>query len=367
MLQVQTVVVGAGVVGLAVARELARSGREVVVLERADRIGTETSSRNSEVIHSGIYYPPGSLKARLCVAGRGLLYDYCRQRGIPHRRLGKLIVATTDAEIAVLKRYKQLARSNAVGETHWLTVDEARELEPAVQCVRALQVPCSGIIDVRAFMEALWADLQTAGSEVVLRSRVTGGRLLPHGGFELHIDGNREPLQCRELVNCAGLYATELAGRLAGCEGISIPHAWFARGHYFTLSGRSPFSRLVYPVADSAGLGTHVTLDLTGRARFGPDVQWIDAPDYAFDESRRAAFAEAIRRYYPALDESRLQPGYTGIRPKIAGPGQPPADFRIDGPAVHGIPGLVHLFGIESPGLTASLSIAAHVATRLSI
>lgn len=363
--EIQTVVVGAGVVGLAVARALALSGREVIVLERADRTGTETSSRNSEVIHSGIYYAPASLKARLCVAGRDLLYAYCERRGIPHRRLGKLIVATTEAEIATLERYEQIARSNAVGETRWLTADQVRHLEPAVQCVRGLQVPCSGILDVHALMESFWADLQAAGGELVLRTPVTGGRRLPDGRFELHVDGNRELLQCRELVNCAGLYATELAGKLAGCDNISIPRASFARGHYFTLSGRSPFSRLVYPVADSAGLGTHVTLDLAGRARFGPDVQWIDTPDYTFDESRRAAFAEAIRHYYPALEESRLQPGYTGIRPKIAGPGEPPADFRIDGPAVHSIPGLVHLFGIESPGLTAAMALGSAVTDAL--
>ncbi|KPJ81805.1 MAG: FAD-dependent oxidoreductase [Gammaproteobacteria bacterium SG8_30] len=366
MMEVETVVIGAGVVGLACARALALAGREVIVLERAAHVGTETSSRNSEVIHSGIYYPPGSLKARLCVAGRDMLYAYCRERAIPHRRLGKLIVATSDAETGILARYHELAGRNGIGEVSWKTADEVRELEPEVRCVRALHVPETGIVDSHSLMTSLWGDLQAAGGDVAFLSAVTGGRRRPDERFELELEESDERLVCNELVNSAGLHAPDLARRLEGCGKGAIPQAYYARGHYFTLSGKSPFSRLVYPIAESAGLGIHVTLDLSGRAKFGPDVDWVPSPDYSFDESRRDPFAQAIRRYYPALDDTRLQPDYTGIRPKIAPPEAPAADFRIDAVRQHGIPGLVHLFGIESPGLTSAFAIAADVSAVLT-
>ena len=365
MLEVQTVVVGAGIVGLAVARALALSGREVLVLERADRVGTETSSRNSEVIHSGVYYQPRSLKASLCVAGRDQLYAYCEARGVPCRRTGKLIVATSSDELPALQRYFELASQNNIGEVTLLTADEVRELEPEVHCVGALHIPFTGIVDSHALMTALWGDFQSAGGEIAFRSEVTGGRRRPDGKFELDVAGVGEKLVCRELVNSAGLHAPDFARKLADCAADQAPRAYYARGHYFTLSGHSPFARLIYPVANSAGLGTHVTLDLAGRARFGPDVQWIDSVDYTFDLSRRASFVEAIRLYYPALDEDRLEQAYTGIRPKIAPSGSGFADFRIDDPQFHGVQGLVHLYGIESPGLTSAIALSQYVVHRM--
>ena len=357
-MEVQTVVIGAGVVGLSVARALAQSGREVIVLEKAAHVGTETSSRNSEVIHSGIYYPRGSLKARLCVRGRDLLYDYCESKGVPYRRTGKLIVATSDDEVPALHRYAELARQNVIGEISWLTAAQVRELDPEVRCVRALHIPYTGIVDSHALMTALSGDLQAASGDIAFLSEVTGGCRRPDGRIKLDVAGLDETLTCNELVNSAGLYAPDLARKLEGCGGERAPLAYYARGHYFSLSGMSPFSHLVYPIANAAGLGTHVTIDLSGRAKFGPDVQWIDRVDYSFDPSRRESFVEAIRLYYPSLDEGRLRPDYTGIRPKIAGPAAPAADFRIDGPQQNGIRGLTQLFGIESPGLTACLAIA---------
>lgn len=358
MMQVQTVVIGAGVVGLAIARTLALAGREVLVLERAGRIGTETSSRNSEVIHSGIYYTPGSLKARLCMQGRDMLYAYCAERSIPHHRTGKLIVATSEAEIPTLQHYYELAQASQIDSIEWRTAEQVRELEPEVRCIRALHVPQTGILDSHALMTSLWGDLQAAGGDVVFHGEIRAGRRRSDDRFELEVAGSDESLVCDELVNSAGLHAPDLARRLEGCAPERAPKAYYARGHYFTLSGASPFKRLVYPIAEAGGLGIHVTLDMAGKARFGPDVEWIDRPDYTFDESRRNRFSKAIRRYYPELDESRLRPDYTGIRPKIVPPGAPNADFRIDRPVTHGTLGLIGLFGIESPGLTAALAIA---------
>lgn len=364
MPKVETVVIGAGVVGLASARALALAGRDVLVLEAAGQAGTETSSRNSEVIHAGLYYETGSLKARLCVRGREQLYDYCTARGIPYRRTGKFIVAASPAELAVLERYRGLARANDVGDLPWLSARQLRAAEPALEVVGAIHSPSTGIIDGHALMLSLWADLESAGGTIAFRSQLRAGRRIA-AGFALDVAGFDEPLECRELVNAAGLNAPAVARALENCAPDSAPAASYARGHYFSLSGPAPFRRLIYPVADAAGLGIHVTLDLAGRARFGPDLEWVDGVDYQFDDSRRGAFAAAIRRYYPGLDERRLQPAYVGVRPKISRPGAPAADFRIDGPSRHGIPGLVQLFGIESPGLTACLAIGSEVREAL--
>lgn len=365
-MDVDTVVVGAGVVGLAVARALASRGGDVLVLEAAERFGTGISARNSEVIHSGIYYDPGSLKARLCVAGRDLLYRYCRERGIAHRRVGKLILATRASEVGVLRGYCESADANGAGSLAWKEPAEVAEMEPAVRCVAAVYAPMTGIVDSHALMLSLLGDLESAGGQVVCRSEVLGARPGPGAGFVVGVGGAEETtLRCRNLVNCAGLTAPTLARRIEGLPPEGLPVEHYAKGHYFGLTGRSPFNHLVYPIAEPGGLGVHVTLDLAGRAKFGPDVQWVDRIDYAFDESRRERFAEAIRRYYPALDASRLVPGDTGIRPKISGPGEKAADFRIDGPRSHGVAGLVNLMGIESPGLTSSLAIAEHVRALL--
>lgn len=361
---IDCLVIGAGVVGLAAARALALAGREVTVVDAAPVIGAGASSRNSGVIHAGIYYPTGSLKARLCVAGRDRLYAYCAERGIAHRRMGKLIVATASAEIPILEKYKAQANANGVDDLVWLTPSQVLGLEPEVKCLAALYSPSTGIIDSHEYLLALRADVEAAGGSVVLNTRVA--TVCPvRDGFEVVADGV-PAVCCRQLVNAAGFEAPRLARHIEGLPPATIPAAYFAKGHYFSLHGRSHFRHLVYPVADRASLGIHVTLDRSGAARFGPDVAWIGAVDYGFDESRRAAFAAAIRRYYPALDESRLQPAYTGIRAKIAGPGAPAADFLIQGPADHGVAGLVNLYGIESPGLTASLALADAVVAQLT-
>ncbi|MGN2391739.1 NAD(P)/FAD-dependent oxidoreductase [Pelomicrobium sp. G1] len=360
-------VIGAGVVGLAVARALALAGREVVVLEAAGAVGTQTSSRNSEVIHAGIYYPSGSLKARLCVEGRERLYRFCAERGVPHRRLGKLIVATRDSEVETLERYRANALANGVQDLEWLDVRGVARLEPAVRCVAALHSPSTGILDSHAYMQALQGEAEHHGAVIALRNPVRSGRVLPSGiGLEVESGGEAVTLTCRAVVNCAGLTAPRVARSIEGMPLERVPRECYAKGHYFVLKGRSPFDRLIYPVPEPGGLGVHVTLDLGGQARFGPDVEWVDAIDYGFDASRARRFFEAIRRYYPALPEDALLPGYTGIRPKIAGPGEPAADFLIQGPETHGVPGLVHLFGIESPGLTASLAIAERVAAAIA-
>jgi L-2-hydroxyglutarate oxidase LhgO len=353
---VDSIVVGAGVVGLAAARALALAGHEVLVLDAGPVIGSETSSRNSEVIHAGIYYPTGSLKARLCVQGRDRLYAYCRERGIRHKRIGKLIVAVAQAEIPTLEKYRSQALANGVDDLAWLTAGQVLGLEPEVRCVRALLSPSTGIIDSHEYLLALRGDVEAAGGSVVLNTRVTAIRRAG-GAFEVDADG-APAVRCQHLVNSAGLQAPELARGIEGLAAALVPQPRYAIGHYFTLQGRSPFHRLIYPVAEKAGLGIHVTLDLGGGARFGPDVKWIDRIDYGFDETRRPAFATAIRRYYPGLEESRLQAAYTGIRPKIVGPDEAAADFRVQGAAEHGLPGLVNLYGIESPGLTASLTLA---------
>jgi L-2-hydroxyglutarate oxidase LhgO len=359
---VDCVVVGAGVVGLAVARALALHGREVMVLEAADQIGTGISSRNSEVIHAGLYYPAGSLKARLCVRGREMLYAYCAERGVPHRRCGKLVVATSLEQLASLRSVQARAEANGVGDLRWLSQQDAQAMEPALQCAAALLSPSTGIVDSHALMLALQGDLEHAGGLVVLNSPLALAECAQDAIFLVANDGTQ--LQARTVVNAAGLNAPALARRFAGLGAQQVSTAFYAKGNYFTLSGKAPFSRLVYPVPEAAGLGVHLTLDLGGQAKFGPDVQWVDnADDLAVDPSRGDAFYAEVRKYWPALQDGALVPGYAGIRPKIHGPDQPAADFVIQGPAVHGIPGLVNLFGIESPGLTSALAIAEHVAS----
>jgi L-2-hydroxyglutarate oxidase LhgO len=359
------VVIGAGVVGLAVARALALQGREVLVLEAEGAVGTGTSSRNSEVIHAGIYYAAGSLKARLCVEGKQALYAYAQERGLPHRRCGKLIVATSEAQVAQLDTILAKARSNGVDDLVLLTGEEARSLEPQLVCLAALHSPSTGIIDSHALMLSLQGDLENAGGMLALKSPLEHAVCRPNGIELTGQDGTT--LRCASVVNAAGLTAPWLARRFEGLPSSSIPEAHFAKGNYFTLAGRAPFQRLIYPVPEAAGLGVHLTLDLGGQAKFGPDVQWVDSPaDLVVDPRRGDGFYAEVRRYWPALPDGALVPGYAGIRPKISGPDEPARDFVIAGPQTHGVPGLVNLFGIESPGLTSSLAIGRHVAELLA-
>ncbi len=356
MSDVECVVIGAGVVGLAIARALALSGREVMVLDGGAGIGQGVSSRNSEVVHAGMYYAPGSLKARFCVAGREMLYAYCARHGVGHARLGKLIVAADTAELPLLDRIAASAAANGVPLDR-LTAAEAMALEPALRIAGALHSPQTGIVDSHALMLAMEGELTQAGGTVVCHAPVLGGTV--RDGITLDVGGT-EPMQltCDVLVNAAGLQAPVLARSL----GLDAPTGYLAKGSYYSLQGRAPFQRLIYPVPEPGGLGVHLTLDLGGQARFGPDVEWVDHENYDVDPRRADGFYAAIRRYWPGLPDGALVPGYAGIRPKITGPGQPGADFRIDGPAHHGRRDLVQLFGIESPGLTASLAIGEHVA-----
>ncbi|WP_433740171.1 NAD(P)/FAD-dependent oxidoreductase [Pseudomonas putida] len=364
---IDCVVVGAGVVGLAVARALAMSGREVVVVEAAEAIGTGISSRNSEVIHAGIYYPSGSLKAQLCVQGKQRLYAFCDGHGVSYRRLGKLIVATDETQHSALKRLLEQGRSNGVDDLQWLDAAQARALEPALSCVAALWSPSTSIVDSHGLMLALQGDAQAHGASLVLHTPLLLARCTDQG-FELHM-GGAEPmtLGCRELINCAGLSAPDVASRIAGLSAQHIPTMYLCKGSYFSFSGRAPFRHLVYPAPESAGLGVHMTLDLGGQARFGPDVEWVERVDYRVEPARADGFYEAIRRYWPGLPDNSLQPAYSGIRPKISGPNEAAADFRISGPAKHGVPGLVNLFGIESPGLTSCLALAERVVDALNL
>lgn len=360
---VDCVVAGAGVVGLAIARRLALAGREVLLLEAAEAIGTGTSSRNSEVIHAGIYYPTGSLMARSCVDGKTALYAYCAEKGIDYRACGKLIVAANQDDLTKLDIIKARAAANGVHDMQMLNRAQAQQLEPALQCTAALLSPSTGIIDSHGYMLALQGDFETAGGMLAFHSRVTSARST-RAGIEISA-GEAEPLElrCKTLINAAGLYASDLAGAIAGMPAEHIPKTYYAKGNYFTLQGRAPFSRLIYPAPVPGGLGVHLTLDLGGQARFGPDVEWIDKIDYAVAPQRGEIFYEAVRRYWPDLPDGALHPGYAGIRPKITPPGAPAGDFMIQGPALHGVQGLINLFGIESPGLTASLALADLVCT----
>jgi L-2-hydroxyglutarate oxidase LhgO len=361
------VVVGAGVVGLAVGRALARAGREVLVLEKNAAIGEETSSRNSEVIHAGIYYPRGSLKAALCVRGRDALYRYCAEKHIPHERLGKVIVAVSDAQRAELELLKITADANGVQDLRWLDDDALHQLEPAVRGVAALLSPSTGIVDSHALMLALLGDLEQAGGQLALRSRLTEGTV-DGGLLRLTIETDDETLELRArgLVNAAGLHADRVARALPALASVPIPRLRYAKGNYFIFRGTSPFRHLLYPLPEPGGLGVHATLDLAGRTRFGPDVEWSEEIDYTLDPARAKRFYDAIRRYWPSLPDGTLSPGYVGVRPKLTGPGEAPADFAITVGETAGGGKIAHLFGIESPGLTAALAIGEHVLQRLA-
>lgn len=380
------VVIGAGVVGIAVARQMALSGREVLVLEAASTIGTVTSSRNSEVIHAGIYYPPHSLKARLCVKGRNLLYGYCSLHGVPHRQVGKLIVATNPLQNPVLENLRMLGIGNGVTDLRIIEAEEAMEMEPELRCVKALWSPSTGIIDSHALMLALQVEAEEHNTTFAFNTSVIGGQI-NEGGIRLHIcetkdmhtfvdNPNIPPqiiLDSSIVINSAGLCAPSLVRRFDGFPSEAIPNAYYARGCYFTLSetGKAPFHHLIYPVPEDGGIGVHVTLDMGGQLRFGPDVEWLDDIDdrtrflnmfdYTVDARREERFYPEIRKYYPNLEDGTLTPGYSGIRPKLCGRGQPSADFVIQGKETHGIPSLVNLLGIESPGLTSSMAIAEMV------
>jgi L-2-hydroxyglutarate oxidase LhgO len=361
---IDAVVIGAGVVGLAIARELALRGHDTLILEAAGEIGAGASSRNSEVVHAGLYYPPGSLKARLCAAGAERLYQFCRARGIAHRQLGKLIVADDSTQLHVLESLQLNARANGV-ELEWLDGPRARAIEPELSCAAALHSPSSGILDAHALMLALLAEAEAHGATLCCRSTVT--RLVPgQAGIAVGVNGERPALRAQRLINSAGLHAPAVARLIEGFPAEHIPAAFFCKGNYFSLRGRAPFGRLIYPVPEAGGLGIHLTLDLAGRARFGPDVEWVQACDFSVDAARRPAFCAAIRRYWPALEEGALEPAYAAMRPRIYGPGQPAADFRIDDPTRHGVSGVLNLFGIESPGLTASLALASEAVSRLA-
>jgi L-2-hydroxyglutarate oxidase LhgO len=363
MEKLDAVVIGAGVVGLAVARALAMAGREVVILEAEEAIGTHTSSRNSEVIHAGIYYPKDSLKARSCVAGKALLYEYCVAHGVPHRRCGKLIVATDEKQLRELEEIQKRAHANGVTDVVRMSREQALALEPELACVAALYSPSTGIIDSHALMLAYLGDAEDHGAMLALKSPLKDASV-ESDGFVLEVAG-AEAIKTRILVNSAGLKAPTVARRIQGYEKQKAPPEYYAKGNYYSLARRSPFSRLVYPVPEPGGLGVHVTLDLAGQARFGPDVEWVEAINYDVDPKRAERFYAAIRRYWPGLPDGALLPGYAGIRPKTAGPGEPAADFVVQGPRAHGVPGLVNLFGIESPGLTSSLSLAGIVLQEL--
>jgi L-2-hydroxyglutarate oxidase LhgO len=373
---VDAVVIGAGVVGLAVARALALQGREVMVIEKEAAIGQGVSARNSEVVHAGLQYPSGSLKAQLSVRGKQMLYAYCAQRGVNINQCGKLVVATDASQHAALHAMHAKATANGV-PTHWLSAAEATALEPQLHCTAALQSPTTGIVDSHALMLALQGDLENAGGMVVLKTTVTEVQLSNSNQAATHVvtaqaamDNVVTQLQAKVVVNAASLHACALARCFKGLGAHHIPREYFAKGSYYQLAGKSPFSQLIYPAPQDAWLGVHLTLDLGGQAKFGPDLEWLDIQspeqiDYTVDPTRAASFYTAVRKYWPALQDGALQPSYSGVRPKIYGPGMPAPDFRIDGPAVHGVPGLVNLFGIESPGLTSSMAIGDYVTAML--
>ncbi len=380
MEKIDCMVIGAGVVGLAIARSLAMAGREVMIVEAESAIGTHTSARNSEVIHAGISYAPGSLKGRFCVAGKLALYDYCAQRGIGHQRIGKLVIATQPGDLPHLDDYITRGEAHGVTDLRRLSVAEAQALEPELACAGALWSPSTGIVDSHALMLAYLGDAERHGAALALRSRVSSGQVVrgpgDQSGIALQVtgeDGATTAVLCNTVVNAAGLGAQAVATAIKNVDGQpvgDIPTLYFAIGHYYSLAGKSPFKHLVYPAGTGSALRAHVTLDLAGQCRFGPDLSWRDGVDYRFDGSREASFYESVRRYYPALKDGQLQSAYTGIRPRLSGPGgsidHADTDFVIADEAVHGVKGLVNLFGFESPGLTASLAIADDVRQRLA-
>lgn len=363
--KVDCVVIGAGVVGLATARALAMAGREVIVLESEYMIGTGTSSRNSEVIHAGIYYTPGSLKAQYCVAGKNTLYKYCAEHGIAHRRCGKLIVATSEDQIETFEGIRKRAAECGVTDLEMLSAEDAKAMEPELSCVAALYSPSTGIIDSHGLMLELQGDAEDHGAMLAFLSPVKGGEIRDDG-ILLNVGGD-DPMQllCRTVINSAGLYATEIAGNMQGMPQDLVPQTYYTKGNYYSLTGKKPFNRLVYPAPTTEFLGVHISIDMGGQARFGPDVEQSPVIDYDVDPGRADHFYDSVRRYWPGLKDGALQPSYSGIRPRITAPGVPLCDFVIQGPREHGIAGLVNLFGIESPGLTSSMPIAAHVAELL--
>jgi L-2-hydroxyglutarate oxidase LhgO len=359
--KVECAVIGAGVIGLAVARALALQGREVIILESEDAIGMGTSSRNSEVIHAGIYYDTGSLKAKLCVQGKLALYDYCQSHGVPFKRCGKMIVATNEGQIDKLKVLQQKAADNGVNDLVWQDQQTTLEMEPALNAVASLLSPSTGLIDSHALMLAYQGDAEANGTMIAFNAPVQSGEILDNG-IRLTVGGAAPmTLECQIVVNCGGLHAQHIAGSLKGFPASQVPETHYAKGNYFSLAGKNPFTHLIYPIPEEAGLGVHLTLDLGGQARFGPDVEWVDEIAYEVDPERGKKFYDAVRSYWPDLQDNALLPGYSGIRPKLKGQGNPPMDFVFNGPTDHGVQGLVNLFGIESPGLTASLAIAEEV------
>jgi len=367
-LQVQAVVIGAGAVGLACARALSQAGKEVIILERNSDFGLETSARNSEVIHAGIYYPAGSLKAKMCVSGRKKLYEFCDEYGVEYSRCGKLIVATNESQVSELKNIQARALTNGVDDLALLSVAQAVELEPSLRAMAALHSPSTGIINGRAYMLALLGDAEAHGASLALNSAVKSITSTPKG-LQLTVlcDGVEETLEAETVVNATGHQAIALANTCEAMAAEKIPKAYLAKGNYFSLAGRSPFSRLIYPVPEPGGLGVHLTLDLGQQARFGPDVEWVESEDYNVNPIRSEVFYGAIRKYWPDLADGALQPAYAGIRPKIVPQGSPDADFQIQGPDDHGIAGLVNFYGIESPGLTSSLALADLLCVRLKL
>ena len=363
--KIECAVIGAGVIGLAVARALALQGREVIILESEDAIGLGTSSRNSEVIHAGIYYDTESLKAKLCVQGKLALYDYCESHGVTHQRCGKMIVAVHDGQLEKLEALQQKAVDNDVNDLIWQDQQTTLAMEPALNAVASLLSPSTGLINSHALMLAFQGDAESAGTMIAFNSPVLGGAITDNS-IRLDIGGATPlTLDCEIVINSAGLHAQRVAGSIAGFPPEMVPGTFYAKGNYFSLAGQSPFSHLIYPIPEEAGLGVHLTLDLSGQARFGPDVEWVDKIDYEVDPAQGDKFYAAVRSYWPELPNNALIPGYSGIRPKLKGPGNPPMDFVFNGPAEHGIQGLVNLFGIESPGLTASLAIADETIKRL--
>jgi L-2-hydroxyglutarate oxidase LhgO len=358
---VDCIVIGAGVVGLAVARVLAQSGREVIILESADMIGTETSSRNSEVIHAGIYYPVGSLKAQFCIDGKNALYRYCAEHGVPHRRCGKIIVATAEDQVPAMHEIKKRAAVCGVTDLEFLTAEDATALEPELFCHAALYSPSTGIIDTHTLMLEFLGDTEAAGGMIAYLSPVESG-VVTDEGIVLNVGGEAPMrLLCRTVINSAGIHAPHIAGLIEGMPADKVPTTYLTKGNYYSLTGKTPFSRLVYPAPTTQFLGVHITIDIGGQARFGPDVEHVDTIDYDVDPRRSDGFYEAVRRYWPGLKDGALQPAYSGIRPRISPPGKPVPDFLVQGPNDHGVSGLVNLLGIESPGLTSSMAIADRV------